>query len=379
LHQGKRGMPDSTITALVIDDSALYRKFVSSVLSEIPGVEVIGTASNGRLGLDKIRGLKPDFVTLDLEMPEMDGLAMLREMSVCGEQVPAIVISSLTSDGAKSTNTALQLGAFDFVLKPVGKGPEESRQQLRTELAPTIEACLQRLRRNARGSRPARPVVSQPSPQGVDTRSSERRLQIRRPAEVLVIGVSTGGPVALNRVLPKLPEDFPCPVLVVQHMPPMFTKSLADDLNRICPLQVREAAAGDAVVPGTILIAPGGHHMRVARLGTQNVIEITEDPPERNCRPAVDYLFRSVAELYRERAVGVILTGMGDDGTIGCRLLKKQGALILSQDEASCVVYGMPRSVYEAGLSDWVSPLDAMAGSIETAVRGGQLHALANV
>ena len=373
-------MAETSLRALVIDDSALYRKFVTSVLEEIPGVEVIGIAQNGRQGLEKIRALKPDLITLDLEMPEMDGLAMLREMSVLGDQVPTIVISALSSEGAKSTNTALQLGAFDFVLKPMGKGPEESRQQLRADLAPKIEASISRLRRGGATCvvpRPARTAVVSKEVSIVD--HVKKTLGGRKKAEILVIGVSTGGPVALNKVLPKLPADFPCPVLVVQHMPPMFTKSLADDLNRICSLHVKEASAGDVVEVGKILIAPGGFQMRIAKKDQESVVEITEDPPERNCRPAVDYLFRSVAAIYRDRAVAAILTGMGDDGTIGCRIMKEQGAHILSQDEASCVVYGMPRSVFAAGLSDEVASLENMAECMVNAVRGGQTHACANV
>jgi len=355
-------MATSTIRALVVDDSALYRKFVTSVLSEIPDVEVIGTAPNGRIGFEKIQSLKPDLITLDIEMPELDGLGLLRELSAAGIELPTIMISSLTADGASATNTALQLGAFDFVLKPVGKGPEESREQLKQDLAPKIKASLTSLRgkkRTAAGS-----ARSQSSVEEVIRQMAKRAGKPRPKPEILGIGVSTGGPVALNQVIPKLPADFPCPILLVQHMPPMFTKSLADDLNRKSAIEVLEAEAGMVPTAGQVLIAPGGSQMRVVKMNDRPVIRITEDPPERNCRPAVDYLFRSIAHAYGDRAVGAIFTGMGDDGTLGCKLMKRAGAMIITQDEATCVVYGMPRSVFEAGISDQVVSLENLAGSL---------------
>lgn len=366
-------MPTPTIRALVVDDSALYRKFVSSVLTEIPGVDVIGTASNGRVGLEKIESLKPDLITLDQEMPELDGLGLLRDLSVRNIQVATIMISSMTDDGAKTTNTALQLGAFDFVLKPAGKGPEESRQQLKADLTPKIQAFVASIQRKTSRACtvPARQVTTR-GESAID-RMVKSVGSIRQPPKIVGIGVSTGGPAALNRMLPRLPGDFPCPIVMVQHMPPKFTKSLADDLNRLCALEVREASEGMIAEPGQILIAPGGSHMRIAKLGGKAIVQITDDPPERNCKPAVDYLFRSIAHTYGERSVGVILTGMGDDGTLGCKLLKRKGAKIITQDEASCVVYGMPRSVFEAGLSDEVASLENMSECIMEAVKTGAL------
>ncbi len=363
-------MATSTIRALVVDDSALYRKFVTSVLNEIPDVEVVGTATNGRIGLEKIQSLKPDLITLDLEMPELDGLGLLRELSDSGQKVPAIMISSLTAEGAKATNTALQLGAFDFVLKPVGKSPDESREQLKQDLAPKIKACLFTLHSRKRAA--ARASGGQ-SPQSVPVKKIPQSLQgaakPRLKPEIIGIGVSTGGPVALSKVIPQLPEDFPCPILLVQHMPPMFTKSLADDLNRTSAIEVMEAENGMVPEAGQVLIAPGGTQMRVVKMNGRPIVQITDDPPERSCRPSVDYLFRSIAHSYGNRAVGAILTGMGDDGTLGCKLLKRAGAMILTQDEASCVVYGMPRSVFEAGISDRVVPLENISGSLVAAAR----------
>lgn len=347
------------------------------MLHEIAGIEVVGTALNGRIGLEKIESLKPDLVTLDLEMPEMDGLTMLRELSDRGHQVPTIVISSLTAEGAKSTNTALQLGAFDFVLKPVGKGPNESRQLLRENMAPRIEASLALIRRNASKTRPA-PVVKRKAVRGARSDDAVARMvrtvsSFRRQPKIVCIGVSTGGPVALNLLIPKLPKDFPCPILLVQHMPPMFTKSLADDLNRISALEVKEAEHGMIAQKSQVLIAPGGAQMRIVRQDGNPVIQITNDPPERNCKPSVDYLFRSVAEHYGDRVLAAILTGMGDDGTIGCQLLKKAGARIIAQDEASCVVYGMSRSVIEAGIVDEVAPLQSIADSLMQSVGRGAI------
>ena len=189
--------------------------------------------------------------------------------------------------------------------------------------------------------------------------------------KIVGIGVSTGGPAALNSLLPKLPGDFSCPIVLVQHMPPRFTKSLADDLNRLCVLEVKEATDGMVAKAGDILIAPGGSQMRIAKLGGKAIVQITDDPPERNCKPAVDYLFRSIAGCYGDQSIGVVLTGMGDDGTIGCKHLKAAGARVFTQDEASCVVYGMPRSVFEAGLSDHVATLNEIAELLTGAVSVG--------
>ena len=368
-------MTKSTIRVLVIDDSALYRKFVCSVLEEISGIEVVGTAANGRIGLRKIDSLKPDLITLDLEMPEMDGLAMLRKLSDQGHETPTIIISSQTEESAKSTNMALHLGAFDFVLKPVGKGPNESRQLLKEAMEPKITASLCLIRRDAKESRPARvakrAVVRKSKPSDAVQRLELTVNSIQRKPKIVCVGVSTGGPAALNLVIPKIPKDFPCPILLVQHMPPMFTKSLADDLNRISALEVKEAEHDMIARKGQVLIAPGGSQMRIDLQEGVPVVQITNDPPERNCRPSVDYLFRSIAEHYRDRVLAAILTGMGDDGLVGCQLLKQAGSRIIAQDEASCVVYGMPRSVIEAGVVDRVASLQDIADCLVQSVGQG--------
>lgn len=356
---------------LVVDDSAIYRKVVRDVLAAMPGIEVAGVASDGRQAVEQIQALKPDLVTLDLEMPELDGIGVLRELQRLGLDTTAIMVSAFTARGAQTTTEALGLGAFDFILKPTTNSLEESVQQLRRDLVPKINAV--RLRR-APGPSPGsmtRPAGGRPvAAKAPQTRSRPApRFPSAKP-EIIAIGISTGGPQALTKLLPRLPRDFPAPIVIVQHMPPLFTKSLADDLNRRCQLTVMEATQGQPVRPGEVLIAPGGKHMRVANPGTGPVIQLTDDPPERNCRPAADFLFRSVASCYGPRALGVVLTGMGDDGSLGAKQMKAAGATILTQDEASCVVYGMPKSIVDNGLADAVLPLDKVHEHLIAAAAG---------
>jgi len=368
-------MKDSTIRVLVVDDSALYRKFVSSVLEEVRGIEVVGTAANGRIGLEKIDSLLPDLITLDLEMPEMDGLTMLRNLADRSCKIPTVVISSQTVEAAELTNSALELGAFDFVLKPVGKGPNESRQLLKESLAPKIDASLASIRRKASHSNRTDESRSAADRVLSSHNAVQRMVQtvetIRRSPKIVCVGVSTGGPAALHTLLPQLPADFPCPILLVQHMPPMFTTSLADNLDRISSLDVLEAEHGMIAKQGQVLIAPGGKQMGIQRRNGLPIIQISDDAPERNCKPSVNYLFRSACEHYRDRAVAVMLTGMGDDGLLGCEKLKEAGSQIIAQDEPSCVVYGMPRSVIEAGIVDRVAPLEEIATSLVQSVGQG--------
>jgi two-component system chemotaxis response regulator CheB len=363
-------MTEAPIRVLVVDDTVTYRKVVSDVLSDVPGVEVVGTATNGKIALGKIEQLRPDLLTLDLEMPEMDGLEVLRHLKSSGSDVGAIMLSAFTADGAKSTMTALGLGAFDFVLKPSGGTLADNIQKLRRNLCPKIEVFgrtrhIRALQRRRESPNVARDNAALPSPQQADVaRRMERIVHPAGKPEVVALGISTGGPQSLTQMLPQLPAGLPVPVLIVQHMPPIFTKSLADDLDKRCALTVREASHGQAVEPGHVLIAPGGKQMKLQRKDGVTTIKITDDPPENSCRPSVDYLFRSVVEVYGKNTLGVIMTGMGSDGAAGCRLMKQRGGTVLVQDEATCVVYGMPREPAEDGTADVIAPLDHIAAEI---------------
>ena len=345
---------DGPLRVLVVDDSLIYRKVVRDVLAEMPDVEVVGTANDGRQALRKIDQLAPDLVTLDLEMPELDGLGVLERLQARRSPIGALMLSAATLRGAATTSKALQLGAFDFVAKPDADSATSSLELLREALVPKV-AAFASTRRPTSLER-----VSPGSPQVAPSRPSQGGGRI----DVVAIGVSTGGPAALARILPGLPHDLAAPVLIVQHMPPMFTKTLADDLNQACALHVAEAVDGRRLTPGSVLIAPGGKQMKIMTVNQGRVVRITEDPPEQNCRPSVDYLFRSLAACTNLHVLAVILTGMGDDGTAGCRLLKQRAARLICQDQASCVVYGMPRQPIEEGLADWITPLDEIARQI---------------
>ncbi|MBC8356443.1 MAG: chemotaxis response regulator protein-glutamate methylesterase [Planctomycetes bacterium] len=337
---------------LVVDDSLIYRKAVRDVLASIPNVEVVGVAANGVQALEKIESLRPDLLTLDVEMPELDGLSVLKLLAVEHPRVGAIMLSGTNQRGAAITAKALRLGAFDFVVKCASDSATESARLLRRELEPRIEAYAM-----MRGK--SKPDVS---PQ--KSKVCVVRTALPKTVEVVAIGISTGGPAALATLLPTLPADLPAPVLIVQHMPPVFTKSLADDLNRTCRLHVREASNGECASAGDVLIAPGGMQMKVAKTHQGLIIRVTDDPPENNCRPSVDFLYRSLAEQCGENTLAVVMTGMGNDGSLGCRLLKRKGARIIAQDETSCTVFGMPRKPIEEGLADCVTPLNGLTQQI---------------
>lgn len=336
------------IRVLVVDDSALVRRLVTTSLGLDPEIEVIGIAENGEVALERIEALQPDAVTLDIEMPVLDGLGALAQIRRRHPRLPVIMFSTLTEKGATKTLEALSLGASDFVTKPSNTGSmAESMASVREQLIPKIKA-LTAVRRLAAA---AAPKVAVAKPTTV------------RP-EVLLVGCSTGGPDALSRVLEDLPATLPVPVLVVQHMPPLFTTMFAERLDRVSPLSVREAADGDVPRPGEVLVAPGGLHLRVSRsAGTIRAV-LDDGPAENFCKPAVDTLFRSAADVYGGAAAALILTGMGQDGLVGCELLAGKGARILVQDEATSVVWGMPGAVATAGLAHDVLPLDSIAGKL---------------
>lgn len=369
-------MLTKNIKVLVVDDTIVYRKAVSDVLSELPGVEVVGVAHNGKIALAKIRTLKPDLLTLDIEMPEMNGIEVLEQLQKYAPETSAIMVSTLTSEGGDMTMKALELGAFDFLLKPATTNIADSKKELRVLLTPLIKAF--QTGRTTVGSMSRRPKVSAALKTGRQRETARpaaattRTATIRRgKSEIIAIGISTGGPNALNRMMPMLPGDIGVPIVIVQHMPPVFTKSLADSLNAKCAIMVKEAEDREPIQPNVAYIAPGGKQMKlVASTDGQNrLIKITNDPPENSCKPSVDYLFRSVADYYVGRTTAVIMTGMGSDGTKGLDSLKKKSAIIIGQDQASCVVYGMPKTPAERGLIDVVAPLDRIASEIAKTVK----------
>lgn len=365
------------LRVLVVDDTVLYRKIVSDVLAEIPGVEVVGSAHNGKAAITKLASLKPDLLTLDIEMPEMNGIEVLDHIQRHCPQIGAIMLSTLTHEGGAMTMRALELGAFDFIPKPQSGSMADNRKKIEAAIAPMIRA----FRRSAHitgilrsAARPGRTGIGQSdrTPPSAVTRRLPTTLN-RSKAEIIVIGISTGGPNALAKMLPMIPKDIGVPILIVQHMPPMFTRSLANSLATKCAIDVREAKHGEPILPNTALIAPGGKQMKIVAGadGKNRIVKITDDPPENSCKPSVDYLFRSVAHHYVGRATGVIMTGMGSDGTQGLKLMKQNGATIIAQDEASCVVFGMPKEAAETGLADAVVPLHQIADSIVKTVRKG--------
>jgi len=378
------------IKVLVVDDTIVYRKAVSDILSEMPGIEVVGVAHNGKIAVSKIQTLKPDLLTLDIEMPEMNGIEVLQYLQQHAPQVSAIMVSTLTSEGGDMTMRALELGAYDFILKPNATNIVESKQYLCTLLTPLIKAfqtgrttigSLQAGARSGTLTRKTLTAASDMRPHAANSADLINRKiivpgtggNIRRQgkSEIVTIGISTGGPNALARMMPMLPGDLGVPVVIVQHMPPVFTKSLANSLNAKCALTVKEAQDGEAIQANVVYIAPGGKQMKLVAStdGTNRLIKITEDPPENSCRPSADYLFRSIADYYVGRATAVIMTGMGSDGTKGLQILKQKGALIIGQNEASCVVYGMPKAPAELGLTDVVVPLDKIAGEIVKSIK----------
>lgn len=360
---------------LVIDDTVVYRKIVSDSLASLPGVEVVGTASNGVIALSRIKALKPDVITLDVEMPEMSGLDVLEALRRESLEVCTIMISSLTTRGGEMTMKALELGAFDFITKPEGGSTDQNLAAIRQSLAPLMKAYAdqQEIKDILRGRGVPLPqaAAAPPPAYAVGAKTSPPRSGPRQKPEIIGIGVSTGGPNALARMLPSLPGDLNVPILIVQHMPPLFTLSLANSLNAKCSFRVKEAENGEPVLANTAYIAPGGKQMKVA-LGANastKIIHITDDPPENHCKPSVDYAFRSLAHHFLGRSTGVILTGMGNDGVLGLRLMKRHGSMVIAQDQASCVVFGMPKEAIDAGVVDIIAPLDRIAQEIVRTVR----------
>lgn len=356
------------INVLVVDDSVVIRRLVSSVLEEDPDIRVVATAANGRLALAKLPSLTPDLITLDIEMPEMDGLETLRELRRTDRRTPVVMFSTLTERAAKATLEALSLGANDYVTKPANVGSVAAGMaSVRAELIPKIKslrADLVRLR-SPRHLDAGPGLAVAPTPVRTATATNGTTPQ------VLAVGCSTGGPEALARVLQALPADLPVPVVAVQHMPPVFTAMFAQRLDASCALTVREARDGDPLVAGTVLIAPGDHHMRVRRVGKRVCVSLDQGPQENFCRPAVDPLFRSVAEVYAGATLGLVLTGMGSDGRRGAEQLRALGCEVVVQDERTSIVWGMPGAIATAGLATSVLPLDQVAPAVLRSIGRG--------
>ena len=372
------------VKVLIVDDSVLARRLISSALDQDPAIQVVGTAVNGVNALKKVEILHPDVVIMDVEMPQMDGVEALKEIKKRHPHIAVIMFTSLSESTSEKTVMALEAGAEDFVAKPTGaEDVEEIKMLTHSSLVPKIMA-LRGPSETKEPEPPARarekPVpllpVPVPKPPKVETPKVETKKASppvketkpparkrtggtrRTPVKILVIGVSTGGPNALAKLIPTIPASIPVPVLIVQHMPASFTKTLARRLDGATELSVREAMAGEVVTPGNIRIAPGGYHMVVENKPQGVILQLNEDPPEQGCRPAVDVLFRSVADVYGKHTLAIILTGMGKDGLNGSESIIAQGGALFAQDEETSVVWGMPGAVTRAGLVEKVLPLE---------------------
>lgn len=345
---------------LLVDDSAVIRRAITSMLSSDPEIIVVGNAGNGTQALERIPGLKPDLIILDIEMPGMDGLETLVEIRKLYRKLPVIMFSTLTERGAAATLDALARGASDYMTKPSGGLADLTPERVREDLIRKIKSlCVVRP-----PSQPAPPPRLPLAPALVGTR-----------IDVVAIGTSTGGPNALMALLPQLPPNLPVPIVIVQHMPALFTRLLAERLNVRGPLKVQEGREGERLLAGEVWIAPGDRHMTVVRKGAEVLIGVNQDPPENSCRPAVDVLFRSVAQIYKANVLAIVLTGMGADGTRGASVIRAAGGQVIAQDEASSVVWGMPGSVVAAQLADHIYPLDGIAA--ETVRRVSMRRAMA--
>ncbi|MBU8934579.1 MAG: chemotaxis response regulator protein-glutamate methylesterase [candidate division Zixibacteria bacterium] len=356
------------IRILVVDDSAFMRKAISMMLESDPAIKVVGTARDGEEGIQKVRHLKPDLVTMDIEMPRMDGLTALREI-MAKHPVPVMMISSLTTDGARATLDALEMGAVDFIPKELSYVSLDI-VKIREELVAKIKNIVKRkslLMARFRGTRSAGRMKTSPGRSGVPRKSVSVVKTIRKrnhQVGIIAIGSSTGGPPALAEVIPRLPRNLPAGIVIAQHMPPKFTKSLAERLNGLSELHVKEAADGDPVEAGTVLIAPGGQQMTVNKAGAKAYVRVSSEPSDTLYKPCVDVMLDSVAASYHRAILGVILTGMGSNGVTGLRKVKSGGGVIIAQDEPTCIVYGMPRAAAEAGVCDHIVPIEQVAQEI---------------
>ena len=341
---------------LVVDDSALIRSVMTELLSSDPDVEVVGTAQDPYIARDKIKSLKPDVLTLDVEMPKMDGLTFLQKI-MAGHPMPVVMVSSLTESGCETTLRALELGAVDFITKPkidVQHGMEELSREIAGKVKAAAGATVRKRTATPASAERIRELASQSA-------------MIKTTDTIIAIGASTGGTEALKDLLEVLPPNTP-PIIITQHMPERFTKTFADRLNELCQVSVKEAQEGDSVMTGQVLLAPGNYHMELRRSGARYHVTLNQNPPVNRHRPSVDVMFRSVAHYAGANSLGVILTGMGNDGAAGMLEMKKIGAFNLAQDEASCVVFGMPKEAIKAGGVDKILPLSDIPSGILSAL-----------
>ena len=348
------------IRIVIVEDSAFMRKIISDILSEDPDIEIVGKARNGNEAMEVIRSVLPDVVTLDIEMPGKSGIEVLQDI-MSFRPIPVVMVSSLVKHGADITLQALDIGAVDFVTKPSGnisldmsKVADELRNKVKGASRAIIRGTGVKKISSPRDRVAARPPIQH---------------QTRCKPELIVIASSTGGPMALQQVIPMLPGNLPLPVLIVQHMPPGFTTSLAHRLNERSKLKVTEACDEMPIRRGSVLLAPGGYHMIVERRGMELVCRLTETPPVRSVRPSADVLFTSVSEVVGGNVIVLVLTGMGKDGLDGARLLREKGAYVIAESRETSVIYGMPGAVTDAGLADEVLPLYSIAEGVERALK----------
>lgn len=354
------------IRVLVIDDSAFFRASITKMLSQDSEIEVIGVAKNGEEGLEQIRKLKPDVVTMDVEMPKLDGISAL-QIIMEEMPLPVIMVSSLTREGAESTLKALEYGAVDFIPKYPGDSLASlDIASLATELCTKVKAVAARVKHFPLRHRKRNTVIMPSSISKKVFNPLLRQDKLKR--DIIAIGVSTGGPPAVQKVLSALPEKFPSCILIAQHMPAAFTKPFAQRLDSVCKISVKEAENGDPVKNGLAYVCPGGKHLRLDMKGALPQISVVTEPESALYKPSANVLMESVGNSMGSRAVGVIMTGMGSDGFEGMKVLKAKGGFIVAQNEASCVVYGMPKAVIDAGLADEVVDLDDIAESIAAAL-----------
>jgi two-component system chemotaxis response regulator CheB len=363
-----------TLKAFIVDDTITYRKILTDAISTFPDINIIGTAPSGEIALKKIAIDKPDIVFLDVHMPGLNGIETLKQIKTGNPEIAVVMVSGISSRSTSDTIEALQIGAIDFIRKPDNNDVRKNTEQLHNDINSVLRFFDLKMRTR---------IIQNNSSNNFNHFQKEElspipseQLTIAQPLHLLqskvpqsfgicAIGVSTGGPEALSKLIPKIPEDFPIPIVLVQHMPPLFTKSLAESLSRRSKMKVVEAYENAPITKGTVYLAPGGKHMVLRNVNGVMVTGINDEPPENSCRPSIDVLFRSVAAHYGDNGVlAVILTGMGNDGLNGVRTLKRKKCLCLTQSESSCVVYGMPRAIDEAGLSDKSLSLEMIADEI---------------